>query len=137
MLPKQEKEYILEIWKGIPNNFKEPSFTAVECKLMKKMLLLLSMQPISRSKCPLSLAHTFRTAKPNNPKTSVHEPHIPKHRMPEAPIPFIPHPEAPIIFIPNTKRTPLPRRPQIPYFPFPRDPIDHSSSTSGTNTKQG
>lgn len=46
-------------------------------------------------------------------------------------------PEAPIIFIPNPKRTPLSRRPQIPHFPFPRDPIDHSSSTSGTNTKQG
>ncbi|PQP96523.1 hypothetical protein Pyn_08397 [Prunus yedoensis var. nudiflora] len=119
---------------------------------MKKMLLLLSMQPISRSKCPLSLAHTFHimiffkipyiskalralatlkgTAKPNNPKTSVHEPHIPKPRMPEAPIPFIPRPEAPIIFI----RTPLPRRPQILYFPFPRDPIDHSSSTSAALT---
>lgn len=30
MLPKQEKEYIPEIWKGISNNFKEPNFTAVE-----------------------------------------------------------------------------------------------------------
>lgn len=50
------------------------------------------------------------TAKPNNPKTSVHETHIPKPRMPEAPIPFIPHPEAPIIFIPNPMRTPLSRR---------------------------